>query len=135
LPRCQASRAKAAASARRDLDQRLGLRDDGDDGAVVEHEPVAVAQPRDLREVQQEFHAALAGEYHAAAVALVGIENNAIDGVCPAPRARADDLRCPFHRANAFEDLGPDQNRKYLCAIGSTSAGAQVRSSPSAVTS
>ena len=27
------------------------------------------------------------------------------------------------------------QNRKYLCAMGSTLAGAQVRSSPSAVTS
>jgi hypothetical protein len=29
----------------------------------------------------------------------------------------------------------PDQNKKYLCAIGSTSAGAQVNSSPSALTS
>jgi hypothetical protein len=27
------------------------------------------------------------------------------------------------------------QNKKYLCAIGSTSAGAQVSNSPSAVTS
>jgi hypothetical protein len=27
------------------------------------------------------------------------------------------------------------QNKKYRCAIGSTSAGAQVNSSPSAVTS
>ena len=27
------------------------------------------------------------------------------------------------------------QNKKYRCAIGSTSAGAQVKSSPSAVTS
>jgi hypothetical protein len=31
--------------------------------------------------------------------------------------------------------LGGCQNRKYRCAIGSTSAGAQVNSSPSARTS
>jgi hypothetical protein len=58
---------------RRDLYQWLGLGDDEDDGAVVEYESVAVAQPSDLREVQQEFQAALAGQYGAAAAALVGI--------------------------------------------------------------
>ena len=68
-------------------------------------------------------------------MAPVGIENHAIDGVRGTPCPGAGHLESPLHRANAFEDLGPYQNRKYLCAIGSTSAGAQVNSSPSAVTS
>jgi hypothetical protein len=38
-----------------------------------------------------------------------------------------------FDVGGALQGVG--QNRKYLCAMGSTSAGAQVSSSPSAVTS
>ena len=36
---------------------------------------------------------------------------------------------------SALRNRSESQNKKYLCAIGNTSAGAQVRSSPSALTS
>ena len=44
LPRCQASRARSCERRRGDLDQRLGLAGHPHDRAVLEHEPVAVAQ-------------------------------------------------------------------------------------------
>jgi hypothetical protein len=53
----------------------------------------------------------------------------AIHAYLPSPGLKDVDAR---HKAGHD---GVGQNKKYRCAIGSTSAGSQVRSSPSAVTS
>ena len=86
-------------------------------------------------------------EHDPPAIAIIGIEHDAVDDIGRVPRPGADDPRRSPHAANALKDLcshrrspiglraGSHQNRKYLWAIGNTSAGAQVRSSPSAVTS
>ena len=79
---CQAMRSRSAAR-RRDLDQRLRLADDPHDRAVVEHQPVAVAQHRGLRQVEQEARAGLAGHDQTAAVAVVGGEHDAVDEAAP----------------------------------------------------
>ncbi len=120
---------------RRDLDQRLRLGDHGDDGPVIAHKPVAVLQRRRFRQIEQKLRAVLAGEHDPPPIAPVGVEHDAVDGVRRAPCPGAQDLRRPLHGAYALQSLGFHQNKKYLWAIGSTSAGAQVRSSPSAVTS
>jgi hypothetical protein len=119
----------------RDFYQRLRLRDDGDGRTVIQQKPVAVAQRCRFREIEQELEPALTGQHDAPAVALIGIEHDPVDGIGRAPRAGAQ-YRCGTLRgADARKDFGRHQNRKYLCAIGSTSAGAQVKSSPSAFTS
>jgi len=46
----------------------------------------------------------------------------------------ADSMR-PRYNQSASVPACADQNKKYRCAIGSTSAGAQVSNSPSARTS
>ena len=55
---------------RRDLDQRLRLAGDPHDRAVVEHQPVAVAQLHRLRQIEQIGRAALADEHDAPAMAV-----------------------------------------------------------------
>ena len=127
LPRCQASRTSSSALAAAISTSGSALAGDAHDRAVVEHEAVAVAQRDRLRQVEQEFRAALAGQHDAAAVALAGVEHDAVDRASRASHAPAAlDLGS---RAASCSLL---QNRKYRCAIGSTSAGAQVSSSPSA---
>ena len=58
---------------------------------------------------------------------VAGIKHDTIDGFSRVPLARNFDFGGALHSRC--------QNKKYLCAIGSTSAGAQVSSSPLAVTS
>ena len=64
---------------RHDLDQRLALAGNQDDGAVVEHEAVAVVQHGRVRKVEQDLCAPLAGQDHAATMALIGIEHHPVD--------------------------------------------------------
>ena len=109
--------------ARTDLGQRFGRRPHRDDAAVLQHQAVAVAKRRRFRQVEQEFETALAGHRQPAAMAVVMVENHRVGGGA-GPMAGGQDLRGADH-----------QNRKYRCAIGSTSAGAQVSNSPSARTS
>ena len=120
---------KVVRGRRGDFDQRLGLAGDAHDGAVVEHEAVAVTQRGRMRQIEQECRAALAGQRHAAAMAVAGIEHDAVDRFRRVPGAGRPDRGCASHRIVSL------QNKKYRCAIGSTSAGAQVSNSPSAVTS
>ena len=61
-----------------DLGQRLQRRLDGDDAAILELEPVAVAQGHRLGEVENEFQPARPGHCHAAAVALVVVEQHPV---------------------------------------------------------
>ena len=125
---CHASRANSCSRRRGDLDQRLALAGDTHDGAILEHEAVAVTQRGRVRQIEQECRAALAGQRNPAAMALVGIEHDAVDRRRAVPGASGSD-------SDARRIGSHPQNKKYRCAIGSTSAGAQVKSSPSARTS
>ena len=57
-----------------DFQQRFGLGDHADDAAIVQAQPVAVPQAYSLWQVEQEFVARLGGQYDAAAVAAVEID-------------------------------------------------------------
>ena len=97
---CQASRTSSCGRLRGDLDQRLRLAGDTHDRAVVEHEPVAVAQHHRPAAVEQELGAPLAGEHDAPAMALVGIEHDAVDDAAAArvPRSPSIGYSLPDHR-------------------------------------
>ena len=81
-------------------------------------------------QIEQERRALLAGQHDAPAVAVVGVEHDTVDG-------RASRIPVPLRLAPAVTRCIAciTQNRKYRCAIGSTSAGSQVSNSPSARTS
>jgi hypothetical protein len=64
---------------RRDLDQRLALAGNQDDGTVVEHEAVAIVQHGRMWQIEQELYAALGGQHHAATMAPVGIEHHPVN--------------------------------------------------------
>ena len=77
--------------ARRDLEERLRLPRHQHDPAVVEHDPVAVAQRHRLVEIEQEFQAAFAGELDPPAMPVAGIEDHDVGGAFGLPEARAAD--------------------------------------------
>jgi hypothetical protein len=85
---------------RGDFDQRLRPAGDAHDAAVVEHETVTVTQCRRLRQVEQEGRAALAGQNGTAAMALMRIERNLIDGAGAVPLACDLDCMRAFHSAH-----------------------------------
>jgi hypothetical protein len=62
-----------------DFNERLGPPDDPHDCAVLEHQPVAIAQRGGLRKVEQEFRAALAAQHDPAAMAVMRIERDRVD--------------------------------------------------------
>jgi hypothetical protein len=88
---------KIAGIRRRDLGQRLGAADDPHHGAIVEHKPVAIVQSRGLRQIEQKPRATLAAQDNAAAVPLVGIERNGIDGARSVPVAGSFDFVRTLH--------------------------------------
>jgi len=83
-----------------DFNQRLRPADDAHDAAVVEHEAITVTQCRRLRQVEQEGRAALAGQNDAAAMALMRIERNLINGAGAVPMASGPDCMCASHVAH-----------------------------------
>jgi len=83
-----------------DLDQRLRPADDAHDGAVVEHERVAVTQGGRLRQIEQERGAALGGKDDTAAVAVIGVERDLIDGLGIVPMAGGSDFARALHDAD-----------------------------------
>ncbi len=80
-----------------DFDERLRPADNTHDGAIVEHETVAVAQRRCLRQVEKKFRAALAAQNDAAAMALMRVERHGIDRVGGVPMAGSSDFARVFH--------------------------------------
>jgi hypothetical protein len=77
-----------------DFDQRLGAADNTYDATVVEHEAIAVSQGRRVRQVEQKGRTLLTGQHNAAALPLVGIEQNLVDRAGAVPMAcRPDCLR------------------------------------------
>lgn len=80
------------------LGERLGRRDDFDDASVIEREPVARAQHHRLRQIEEKSQAAHARHRHAAAIAVVVVEDDGI-GRRAGPRAggangAGDDHKC-----------------------------------------
>ena len=147
-----------AAIARVDLDQRLGLA--GDDHATSssrrsEHQPVAVAQTSPAlsadragtvgsrriaravtrwRDARSRSTAGVALRFHAGDRARDCTWSSIRSSAARSPQRPRHTAAASLIATHAHA-LACDQNRKYRCAIGSTSAGAQVSSSPSARTS
>jgi hypothetical protein len=86
----------------RNVQQRLGLGDDPHDRAIFEDEAVAVAQHGGVRQVEQDTRAALAGQREAAALAVVGIEHDAVACRSGIPCAGPPDLGCAPHRLHSL---------------------------------
>ena len=101
--------------------QRLRPRPHPNDAALFQHQAVTVAQPYRLREVNQQIGTSFRGQHDPAAMAAIEVDQHLIGRIRPG--ARRQNGGCA------------DQNRKYRCAIGSTVAGSQVSSTPSARTS
>lgn len=79
------------------LDQRLGAADDPNDPAVVEHDAIAIMQGRSLRQIEQKPRAALTAQDDTAAMPLMGIERNGIDGACGVPMTGGFDFARTLH--------------------------------------
>jgi hypothetical protein len=109
-----------------DLEEALRGRLHLDEPPVVELDGVAVGKRRRLVEIEQEVEAFVALECDAAAVAALVIEGHRIGDALSLDGWLADDGDGAEHEI--------PQNKKYRCASGSTVAGSQTRSSPSAVT-
>src|SRR5215472_1034266 len=86
-----------------DLEQRLRLAGHAHDGAVLEHEAVAVLQRGRLRQIEQKCRAALPRQRDPAAMALLRIEHDAVDGGRGVPAAGSSDLARPPHRILPFK--------------------------------
>jgi hypothetical protein len=97
-------------------------RNDLDGPAVLEQQPVAIGEQHSLRQVDHYLVALIGGDQLAAQMPVGGIEDQCSEWLIV---------------AGVFVGYGVEhgQNRKYRCAIGSTIAGSQVSSSPSARTS
>jgi hypothetical protein len=62
-----------------DLQQRFRFRTDPDDAAVVEPQPVTMAQPRGLREIEQHLLAAFSRQQDAATMPVIEVDQHVID--------------------------------------------------------
>src|SRR5215831_12868200 len=80
-----------------DLNQQLRLPGNPHDRTVLEHEAIAILECRRVREIEQERGAALAGQRDTAAMALVGIEHDTVDGPGQVPGADSLDLGGATH--------------------------------------
>ncbi len=109
---------------RADFEQALGRRLDPDETAVVEDEGIAVIEQDRVGQIEQERGAADAPHGDAAAMPVAVVEHDAVDDLAARQGVAADEGSGAHH-----------QNRKYRWAIGTTSAGSQTKSSPSARTS
>ena len=123
---CQIRRLRGEVVGGPDLQQPLGRGLDPDEAAILQHQGVTVVEDRRLGQVEQEGQSADPAHGHAAAMPVAMVEDDAVDDLAE-ERVSADHFR--------GADQGRAQNRKYRWAIGSTSAGSQTRSSPSARTS
>ena len=114
---------KLAFLVRMNLQQFLRLGADLYHAAVVQREPVAMAQPHCLRQIEHDFGPCFGTEQDAAAVASVVVDQDTMGG------------RRGIPGADRQYFMTPHQKRKYRCAIGRIVAGSQVSSTPSARTS
>jgi hypothetical protein len=82
---------------RRNLDQRFGPADNPHDPAIVEHDAIAIAQSGGLRQIKQKPRATLAAQDNAAAMALIGIKRDGIDGGRGVPMAGGSNFVRTLH--------------------------------------
>lgn len=82
-----------------DLDKFFRLAADAHDRAVFQYKTVAVAQRHRLVEIEQDFRALLAREHNAATLAVIGIEDNTVDGHGVGPLAGRGDGGDAMHTA------------------------------------
>ncbi len=73
---------------RGDFNERLRPADNAHDGAIIQQKPIAVTQRRGLRQIEQKRRAALAGQNDAAAMPIMRIEHDRIDGSRRDPSGR-----------------------------------------------
>src|ERR1700722_19396329 len=83
-----------------DFNERLGPPDDPYDRAVLEHQAVAVAQRSGLRKIEQEFRSALAAQHDTAAMAVMRVECDRVDGLRLFPMAGSFNVVNALHRSN-----------------------------------
>ncbi len=107
------------------MQHALRLRDDFNDASVGRRDQIAAAQNLAARQHHADFFARYERRFEAALLPQL---------------ERQLELAFDFDLVRATHDLQlvfdlDHQNRKYRCAIGSTLAGSQVSSSPSARTS
>src|SRR6202045_3985162 len=104
---------------RADLEERLVLAGDAYQGAILEHETVAVVQRSCVRQIEQELDAAFAGQHDSSAIAFVGIEHDLVDRRCGVPGASSSDFRCALHRTRTFRVLAGPKIAKIAKPTGS----------------
>ena len=92
LPRCQAMRTRSAGVVGVDVEQGLGLGDDTDHPAALEQQPVAVAQPGGLRQVEQQLLPGFGPQRKTAAVPAVEVDQDPAALVLLLPRPGRQDL-------------------------------------------
>ena len=80
-----------------DLQQRLRKATDRDDGAVLQDQPVAVVQRLRLRKIEQDPRSTFATQNDPAAVAVAGIQHDAIHRPGTIPVGCALDGYGPLH--------------------------------------
>jgi hypothetical protein len=66
-----------------DFKQRFGAGTNPDNPAVVQREPIAIAQPHRVGQIDQQFLARLRGQNNAAAMAAIEIDQDLIDRAGP----------------------------------------------------
>src|ERR1700691_5630442 len=108
---------------RSNLNERLRSADNPHDGAIVQYKAVAVAQRRRLRQVEKKFRAALAGQDHAAAMALMRVKRDRIDGAGAIPMAGGSDFARVLHDRDArlvlsAKSMLSDSRTRTTAAVG-----------------
>ena len=101
--------------------ERFSAREDFDDPSILELQSVAVAKQQRLWKIEQAQGSVVGRNGDPTTVARIVVERRLVGRALPGSGVQD------------FDDA--DQNRKYRCAIGNTSAGSQVKSCPSARTS
>lgn len=92
-----------------DLGQGFGLAGHQHDAAIVEHDPVAVAQRHGLVEVQQELGAAFALEHDAAAMPVTRVEHDEVGCGGRIPEARTTNGPATLHGCLPNEHNGANK--------------------------
>ena len=98
---------EVARRGRRDLDQLFRLTADAHNGAVFEHQPVAVTQRHRLLEIDQDFRAFFGREHDAAPLTIVGVEDDVVDGSGVVPLAGGSDGGNAVHSVLVMRGLDP----------------------------
>ena len=104
------------------LEELLRCRFHQHETIIVKTQRIAIVEDGRFIEIEQNGRAAVRRQRDAAAMTGIVVKCDAVSHTIGLDGGAANDGR------------GPDQNRKYRCAIGRTFAGSHTNNSPSAVT-